>query len=108
MAMDEILELLLVCAAGGVLGAIFFGGLWWTLGKVVSSGQPALWLFGSLLLRTGIVVLGFYFVLAGNGGNWQRLLASLLGFVIARIIVTRLTRVTQQSGQLAQEASHAP
>jgi F1F0 ATPase subunit 2 len=59
---------------------------------------------GSLLLRTSIALAGFYFV---SGGHWERLLACLLGFVIARLIVTRLTpqRKTQL---LAQEASHAP
>ena len=41
--MNEPLTLVLALAAGGVLGAIFFGGLWWTVRKGVSSPQPALW-----------------------------------------------------------------
>ena len=98
--MNEALSLAFALVAGILLGAIFFGGLWWTVRQGVSSRQPALWFLGSMLLRTGIVLLGFYFVL---GGNWQRLLAGLLGFVIARLIVTRLTRVAQQPSQLAQE-----
>jgi F1F0 ATPase subunit 2 len=85
--MNEFLVLALVLTAGAFLGAIFFGGLWWTVRKGVSSQRPASWFLGSLLLRTGIVVAGFYFV---SGGHWQRLLACLLGFVIARFIVTRL------------------
>ena len=39
--------------AGLVLGAIFFGGLWWTVRKGLSSQQPALWFLGSMLLRMG-------------------------------------------------------
>jgi F1F0 ATPase subunit 2 len=70
------------------LGAIFFGGLWWTVLKGVASPRPALWFLGSLLLRTGMVVAGFYFV---SGGDWKRLLACLFGFVIARLIIIRLT-----------------
>jgi len=35
--------LILALAAGLVLGAIFFGGLWWTVRKGVSSKYPALW-----------------------------------------------------------------
>ena len=87
--MNEILMLFLSCVAGGVLGAVFFGGLWWSVRKGISSKQPALWFFGSLLLRMSIVLTGFYFV---SGGHWERLVACLLGFVTARLAVTRLTR----------------
>ena len=37
-----------------LLGAFFFGGLWWTVQKGVTSETPALWFLGSLLLRTGV------------------------------------------------------
>ena len=77
-----------------MLGAIFFGGLWWTVRKGVSSTQPALWFLGSLLLRMSIALAGFYFV---SGGHWERLLACLLGFVMARLVVTRLTRPREKS-----------
>lgn len=103
--MIDLLSLAFALIAGIMLGAIFFGGLWWTVRKGVSAKHPAFWFFGSMLLRTCIVVLGFYFIL---GDSWQRLLAGLLGFIVARIVVTRLTRVAQQQNQLAQEAGHAP
>lgn len=101
--MTETLGLTFALIAGIVLGALFFGGLWWTVRHGISAKQPALWFFGSLLLRTSIVLLGFYFVM---GDDWQRLLAGLLGFVIARIIVTRLTRTAELPSQLAQKAGH--
>ena len=89
-----------------MLGAIFFGGLWWTVRKGVSSERPALWFLGSLLLRMSIALTGFYFV---SGGHWERLLVCLLGFVIARLVVTRLTRPpAEDQTRPAQEASHAP
>lgn len=103
--MNETLSLGLALAAGVLLGAIFFGGLWWTIRRGVASKRPALWFIGSMLLRMAIVVLGFYFIL---GDDWKRLLAGLFGFVIARIIVICLTRAMAQPGQLAQEAGHAP
>ncbi len=87
---------------GALLGTFFFGGLWWTVRKAVTARNPAFWFLGSMLLRTSIVVTGFYFIL---GDNWQRLLAGLLGFIVARHIVMRLT---QQASSLTQEASHAP
>ncbi|MBZ0091353.1 MAG: ATPase F0F1 [Sulfuricellaceae bacterium] len=103
--MNEALTLVSALLAGALLGAIFFGGLWWTVRRGLTSEQPALWFLGSMLLRTCMVVLGFYFIL---GDDWQRLLAGLLGFVIARLIATRLSRVAAPPSPLAQQAGHAP
>jgi F1F0 ATPase subunit 2 len=103
--MNETLILVLALVIGVLLGAIFFGGLWWTVRKVVSSKWPALWLLSSMLLRTSITLAGFYFI---AGGHWERLLVCLLGFVIARLIVTRLARSAEKPTYMAQEASHAP
>ncbi len=102
--MNEIFTWVLSFAAGGLLGWIFFGGLWWTVRKGVSSQRPALWFFGSSMLRMGIALAGFYFV---SGGHWERLLLCLFGFVSARLIVTWLTQSSPEI-PLAQEASHAP
>jgi F1F0 ATPase subunit 2 len=95
--------------AGILLGAIFFGGLWWTVRKGVSSKNPALWFLGSMLLRMGIVLAGFYFV---GRGDWKRLVSCLLGFIVARFIVMRLTRTLDENNErnnsATKEASHAP
>ncbi len=101
--MNETLTLVLALVTGVLLGVMFFGGLWWTVRKGVSSARPALWFLGSLLLRTIITVTGFYFVARGD---WQRLLMCLLGFVIARPIVARLTQPTQTRTRLSNEVSH--
>ena len=104
--MNELLTLTLSLVAGLLLGAVFFGGLWWTVRKGVSSKQPALWFFGSLLLRMSIALAGFYVV---SRGHWKRLVVCLLGFVLARLIVTWLTRPSRESQtRPAQEVSHAP
>jgi F1F0 ATPase subunit 2 len=104
--MHETLSLVLAWMAGGVLGAMFFGGLWWTVRKGVSSRQPALWFFGSLLLRMSLALAGLYVV---SGGQWDRLLVCLLGFIMARLVVTWLTRASgEHHTRPAQEASHAP
>ena len=104
--MNEPLMLVVAGAVGLVLGAVFFGGLWWTVRKGVSSPRPALWFVGSMLLRTGIVLAGLYFV---GGGQWQRLLGCLLGVVIARSLVMRFTDVPVEHPNFhAKEAGHAP
>jgi len=104
--MNEFVVLLLAAASGVLLGAIFFGGLWWTVRNSVVSQRPGLWFFCSLLLRMGIVLAGFYFV---GREHWQQLLACLLGFVLARLVVTRLTGLAlEQRRCAAPETLHAP
>ncbi len=104
--MSEPLSLALAGLVGLLLGAVFFGGLWWTVRKGVSSKRPALWFLGSLIVRTGITLAGLYFV---SGGQGRRLLASLLGFVIARFLVTRLFgRPAEQDSSRTMEVGHAP
>ena len=103
--MNEPLTLALALVTGVLLGAMFFGGLWWTVRKCVSAKQPALWVFGSGLLRMTVVLAGFYFV---AHAHWERLLVCMLGFVMARVIVARLTRPAENPTYWAQEARHAP
>ena len=87
--MTETLSLMLALVTGISLGAIFFGGLWWTVQKGVSSKQPALWFLGSLVARTWLAMAGFYFV---GRGDWVRLPVCFFGFIAARLMVTRFTR----------------
>ena len=98
-------SVLLALATGLLLGGMFFGGLWWTIKKGVSSRRPALWFLGSLSLRTSIVLVGFY--LAGRT-HWEGLLVCLLGFFMARLLLTRLARAAERPFHLPPEASHAP
>jgi F1F0 ATPase subunit 2 len=103
--MTEAFGLVLALLGGVLLGATFFGGLWWTVRKGVSSKQPALLFLSSLLLRTGIALTGFYFI---GRGRWERLLVCLLGFVIARLFATRFIRAAEKPAYSAQVVSHAP
>jgi F1F0 ATPase subunit 2 len=106
MTMTDALLLLLCVPAGGALGAVFFGGLWWTVRRGLASGHPALWFMASLMLRLAITLSGFYLV---GGGQWQRLILCLLGFIAARLVVERLTRASGQgAGGSATEAGNAP
>ena len=103
--MNDAVFLVLACVTGVLLGAFFFGGLWWTVRKGVSSKQPALWFFGSLLVRMSVTLSSFYLV---GRGHWERLLLCLLGFVIARLFVTWMTRPSRvHQPHPVQEARHA-
>lgn len=98
--------LVLALLAGMALGAVFFGGLWWTVQRGATSDTPARWFLASMLLRTGLTLAGFYAV---AGGQPDRLVLCLLGFIVARAVVTRLTRPrAHPAGGAAKEAGHAP
>jgi F1F0 ATPase subunit 2 len=76
-----------VCGAS--LGMIFFLGLWWTIRCALATANPTLWFAGSLLLRMGFILAGFY-ALAAEG--WLAMTLCLLGFLLSRIAVTRFAR----------------
>ncbi len=103
---DAVMPILSVLA-GAALGAFYFGGLWWTVGRALSARQPALLVMGSMLGRTALVLVGFYFV---AGGQWQRLLFCLAGFIAARLIVTWLLPDAAQpdTGPVGRTSRHAP
>jgi F1F0 ATPase subunit 2 len=91
--------------AGIAFGGIFFGGLWLTIRCALSSAGLGLWLMGSFIVRTAIVVAGFYLVFAGD---WRRLTACLLGFVAARFMAARVLKPRDKPRSAAGvEASHA-
>ncbi len=89
--MNETLTMILIFIAGLALGTLFFGGLWLTVRKAVSSTKPALLIMGSFVFRIALVLVGFYLV---GAGNWQRLLIALTGFIVARFLVIYFTKAT--------------
>mgnify|MGYP005852729141 CR=1 FL=1 len=86
MKATDVLPLLLSFVAGMALGAFYFGGLWLTLQRVPTTRAAAFLTVGSFLGRLALTMLGFYLV---GGGHWQRILACLAGFLVARIATVR-------------------
>ena len=102
--MNETILMILAFAAGIILGIIFFGVLWFTVKKSMTSKIPALWVLGSFFFRVAIVLAGFYFV---SSGNWQRLVICLLGFIIARFLVIHFTKsIDKKQMHVKKEAVH--
>lgn len=85
--MNEFLILSLL--AGIVLGVFFFGGLWWTIRKGMEAKTPAAWFLISFLLRMTVVLAGFYWI--SQSGEWQHLAGALVGFIVARMVLTRIS-----------------
>ncbi len=84
-------------AAGMCLGAVFFGGLWWTVRRGISAREPVLWFFPSALARMSVAMTGLYFI---GRDDWVRWALGLAGFLFARLLIKRLVRT--------RALSHAP
>ncbi|MCB0113857.1 MAG: ATP synthase subunit I [Caldilineaceae bacterium] len=74
---------------GIALGLFYFVGLWWTVQRLASAENPALFSLISLFVRNGIALLGFYLVTADR---WERLVACLIGFVLARMALVQFLK----------------
>ena len=102
--MSETVLMILAFVAGIILGIIFFGVLWFTVKKTVAAKAPWLWMLGSFVFRVAVVLTAFYFI---GSGNWQRLIACLVGFVIARFIVIHFTKsIDEKQMQIKKEVVH--
>lgn len=75
---------------GLLSGAIFFGGLWWTVRAGTAARNPAVWFALSLLVRASLAIVGFYYAAADG---WQALLLCTGGFLTARAAIFRLIRI---------------
>jgi len=73
-------------AVGLSAGALYFWGLWWTVRKLPGTERPAFWVLVSFLVRAG-ACLGVFYLVMGLGVD--KLLVSLLGFMIFRVFAAR-------------------
>jgi len=87
--MSELFLLSLNILEGLFLGLFFFLGLYWTVQKFTHSEHIAAWFMLSMLLRTAVVVGSFYFILAEGWGSGA---VALVGFIFARLLVTKLSK----------------
>ena len=90
--MNETTRILAAVLAGMMLGVFFFGGLWWTVRRALSSRLAALWFSVSFLVRTAVTLIGFYFAAQSD---WRRMAGCVAGFLGARMLVMRFTRLKE-------------
>ncbi|MEO6684408.1 MAG: ATP synthase subunit I [Dyadobacter sp.] len=96
--------IIIVALIGGlILGIIFFGGLWITVRNTLGTNYVAIWMLGSALIRTAVVLAGFYFI---SQGSLPRLLVSVTGFIAARFLVLRVTKKFEEKQFLSTESRH--
>jgi F1F0 ATPase subunit 2 len=83
--MTAVIILVLAFAAGLILGGFYFIALWRTVRMLPDTSRPLRLMLGSFAVRMAIVLPGFYFVM---GGQWERLIVALAGFILMRRILT--------------------
>jgi F1F0 ATPase subunit 2 len=94
-----------VALVGGLfLGLFFYGGLWWTVNRLPTSGQPALLAIGSFVVRTSLTVLGFYLIM---DGQIDRIVVSVIGFLLVRTLLVRRLGPASESVETGKENVHA-
>ena len=95
--MGSAADLLPAFAAGLALGAVFFGGLWWTVRRLAVAPRPSRLLWQSFALRFAIALAGFYAAANGRGGA---LAVAVLGFLVMRELIARrfFTRADASGG----------
>ncbi|MCK9262727.1 MAG: ATP synthase subunit I [Deltaproteobacteria bacterium] len=79
--------LVLALTAGMGLGLVYFLILWFTVQRLCSSSTPGRLMISSYAARLALVLPGFYFIM---DHRWERIAATLAGFIIVRAILTRL------------------
>ncbi len=80
--MNDWLHVFGALLGGGLLGVLFFGGLWLTIKYAMNTRNTGLWFALSMLLRTAIVIGGFYWI---SQGHLVAIVACLLGFMLSRL-----------------------
>lgn len=101
--MSDPLQFLAALLVGFALGVLFFGGLWFTVQRSVTSRKPALWFLASFVFRTSLLLTGFYYVAKES---WQSLLICVAGFVIARLAVISITSSIRQKKATFKNNQH--
>ena len=81
--------------AGFVLGVGYFAGLWWTVRSVARGDGSAGWLVISFAVRAALLLAGFWII---TWGTADRLLACLIGFILARQVTLAWLPTTPSVG----------
>jgi F1F0 ATPase subunit 2 len=87
----SVIEFIMALLAGVALGALFYGGLLYTVRRFPTWKYPRNALFFSFLLRSTLILGGFYLIV-----QWQPmgLFLALVSFFLTRIYYTRVQAKT--------------
>jgi F1F0 ATPase subunit 2 len=75
------LPIALALLSGGLLGFVYFTGLWMTVRYVNVVRRPVILLLISVTIRLGLLLSGFYFIMIIE---WYLMVVAVVGFLIVR------------------------
>ncbi len=102
--MINISNMIVPFIVGLLLSILFFGGLWFTVKKLLTSEMTAMLMISSFIFRIGIVLVGFYFI---GLDDWKNLIACLFGFMVGRFFVIHYTKLIDDNKILLdKEVNH--
>ena len=73
---------------GLLVGAAYFGGLWWTVDRMPTARNPLAFYLSSLAMRSALALFVFYLVLTSYGV--ARLMLVLAAFLVIRIVMVAI------------------
>jgi F1F0 ATPase subunit 2 len=85
--MTRLLMLSGALVAGGVVGVVYFAGLWTTVRALPGTRNPAFLVFVSFAVRFAVAAL--LFVALARTGGWSLIASALVGFTLARVVIVR-------------------
>lgn len=71
---------------GFALGVLYFLGLWLTLRDLPAKKHLRFKIVLSFFVRAGLLAAAFFYLM---GHNWQRMVALIMGFWLARLVMIR-------------------
>ena len=92
---ESVIFLLPSLFVGLALGGFYFGGLWFSVHRLLPRKHAAAWFLLSFLFRNLIVLLGFYWIM---DGRMERLLIALFGFSLVRVLLSKRLSQTVREG----------
>lgn len=84
--MLSLTSLLISLILGGLIGWVYFAGLWETVRRLPDANSPYGLMILSFAARSIFALGGFYIL---TDGRWERTTAALIGFFIMRMIQVR-------------------
>jgi len=89
--MTDVLWIVLMFLAGGLLAGAWLAALWRSVRNLPATSRPYMTLAWGALVRLSILAAGLYLVIAA-AGHWTHLLAALAGFIAVRSIALSIVR----------------
>lgn len=90
-------------AAGGVMGYLYFRGLWWTLEHMQAQRHPYALLILSFFVRSVLVAAGFYLLLKIR---WEMVALGVVGFMAIRYVLVRIWGMMPVGLRESREGEH--